>query len=75
MSEENAVEDDAAESMEVVRARSTGVRGCCCGKGSVATEWAEEVEVRRRKIEVGKCALGEGVCTVRMLVGEVDAAW
>lgn len=75
VSDENAVEEDVAESMDVVRARSTGVRGCCSWTGSVATELAEEVEGRRRKIELEKCALGEGVCTVRMLVGEVDAAW
>jgi hypothetical protein len=66
------VEDDAAESVEVVRARSTGVIGCT---GSVETECAEEVDVLRRNIALEKwCALGEGVCMVRMLVGEVDAA-
>lgn len=65
------MEDDAAESVEVVRARSTGVIGCT---GSMETEWAEDVDVRRRNIALEKCELGEGVCIVRTLVGEVDAA-
>lgn len=68
------------ESVDAVRVRSTGVRGCC-STGSVETERAEDVEGRRRKIALEKCVPGEpvdacgGVCTVRMLVGDEDAAW
>lgn len=74
VSDENAEDDELAERVEVVRARSTGVRGCWCRIGSVATECAEDVE-GRRKSALEKCVLGDGVCTVRMLFGEVDAAW
>lgn len=71
MSDEKAVDDDVAESVEVVRARSTGVRGRV---GSVATECADDVDGRRNSA-LEKCELGDGVWTVRMLVGDVDAAW
>jgi hypothetical protein len=72
-SDETAAEDDAdaVESMDIARPRSTGV------SGSVATECADDVD-GRRKIALEKCLPGDGVCswvcTVRMLVGDVDAA-
>lgn len=67
-SDESAADD--AESVEMARARSTGERGCCC-TGSVAAECADDVDGRRKIARVA-CA---GVCTVRMLVGDVDAVW
>ena len=76
-SDETAAEDDAdadaVESMDIARPRSTGV------SGSVATECADDVD-GRRKIALEKCLPGPGdgvcigVCTVRMLVGDVDVA-
>jgi len=70
--DESAAEDEAVESVDIVRARSTGVRGVT---GSVATECADEVD-GRRKIAWEKCLPGDAVCggvwTVRMLVGDVD---
>jgi hypothetical protein len=69
VSDENAVDEEVTESVEVVRARSTGVRGCWCTIGRVATECAEEVE-GRRKSALEKCVLGDGVCTVRTLFGD-----
>jgi len=71
---DSAAEDDAVESVESVRTRSTGVSGCT---GSVAAECEDDVD-GRRKIVLEKCLPGDpvcaGVCTVRMLVGDVDAA-
>lgn len=71
VSDEKAVDEEVAERVEVVRARSTGVRGRI---GSVATECADEVDGRRNSA-LEKCVLGDGVWTVRMLVGDVDTAW
>jgi len=72
-SDESAVEDDVAESVEIVRVRETGVRGCT---GSVAAECDDDVD-GRRKIELESCLLGDADCTgvwvVRMLGGDVDA--
>jgi hypothetical protein len=60
------------ESVDKVRPRSMGVWGCM---GSVAAECADDVD-GRRKIALEKClpGPGDGVWTVRMLVGDVDAA-
>lgn len=63
-----------AESVDIVRLRSTGVRGCT---GSVAAECEDDVD-GRRKIELENCLLGDAGCTagvraVRMLGGDVDA--
>jgi len=70
--DESAAEDEAVESVDMVRPRSMGVRGVT---GSVATECADEVD-GRRKIAWEKCLPGDAVCggvwTVRMLVGDVD---
>jgi hypothetical protein len=72
-SDESAAEDDVAESVDIVRLRSTGVR-CCTG--SVAAECEDDVD-GRRKIEVENCMPGDADCTevrvVRMLGGDVDA--
>jgi len=72
---ESAAEDDAVDSVDSVRTRSTGVSGCM---GSVAAECADDVDGRRKIVLVEKCLPGDadcaGVCTVRMLVGDVDAA-
>ena len=71
-SDESAAEDDAAESVDIVRLRSTGVRGCT---GSVAAECEDDVD-GRRKIELENCLLGDADCTgvwvVRTLGGDVD---
>lgn len=72
-SEESAAEDDAAESVDNVRVRSTGVRGCT---GSVAAECEDDVD-GRRKIELENCLPGDadstGVWVERTLGGDVDA--
>jgi hypothetical protein len=71
-SDESAAEDDVAESVDIVRLRSIGVRGCT---GSVAAECADDVD-GRRKIELENCLPGDadciGVLIVRMLGGDVD---
>ena len=70
-SDESAAEDDVAESVDIVRLRSTGVRGCT---GSVAAECEDDVD-GRRKIELENCLTGDADCTgvvVRMLGGDVD---
>lgn len=72
-SDESAAEDDVAESVDIVRARSTGVRGCT---GNVAAECEDDVD-GRRKIELENCLPGDADCTevwiVRTLGGDVDA--
>jgi len=70
-SDESAAEDEVVESVDIVRVRSTGVRGC---KGSVATECEDDVD-GRRKIELENCLPGDADCTVwivRMLGGDVE---
>jgi hypothetical protein len=73
--DESAAEDEAAESVDIVRTRST--TGVCGVTGSVATECADEID-GRRKIALEKCLPGDDVCDgvwiVRMLVGDVDTA-
>jgi hypothetical protein len=54
-SDESAAEDDVAESVDIVRLRSIGVRGCT---GSVAAECADDVD-GRRKIELENCLPGD----------------
>jgi hypothetical protein len=73
-SDERAAEDEATESVDIVRTRST--MGVCGSTGSVAAECVEDVE-GRRKSALEKCEPGDDVWevwTVRMLVGEVDVA-
>jgi hypothetical protein len=71
-SDESAAEDDVAESVDIVRLRSIGVRACM---GSVAAECDDDVD-GRRKIELENCLPGDADCTgvliVRMLGGDVD---
>jgi hypothetical protein len=67
--DDSAAEDETVESMDIVRTRSMGVCGCT---GRVAAECVDDVDGRRR-IVLEKW-LPDGVWTVRMLVGDVDAA-
>ena len=68
--DDSAAEDEAVESVDNVRGRSTGVCGCM---GSVAAECADDVDGRRKiALEKGLPGPGDGVWTVRMLVGDVD---
>jgi hypothetical protein len=71
-SDESAAEDDVADSIDIVRVRSTGVSGIT---GRVAAECVDDVD-GRRKIDLENCRPGDdgctGVWTVRILGGDVD---